>query len=378
LLTIQYACAGQHRALPLPNFLGAGLLIVQISCIATVTTVETAMSYPASNDEPVTCRKYTELSLVATLSEQWDRLLQSTTCNRAFSSSAWFRNACHADSSISPCVIAAWRGLELVGVLPLAEVSGTGRVGFPNPLSDYNDVIVRPSDNVAMEGMLDCALGLGRSLNLRRLRLDSNFYRAVVRTRPDLAEKRFKIENTCFYIDLHTGYDDYLASRSKNLRADLRRHQRKARQDGLVVTALSPDGFAPEGLPEVFLSLHFSRFPEETSFRNPTFQAFVRGAFPELFRQGRLKPFVLTAGKEVIAIDICFSGHRSLCTWNGGFLPEAEEYSPGTLIVAEQLRQSFALGLEEYDWLQGDDPYKARWATGSRTCGRFDFEPGGR
>ncbi|MBO0797391.1 MAG: GNAT family N-acetyltransferase [Blastocatellia bacterium] len=334
------------------------------------------MSYQANNDGPVTCRGYTELPLVAALSEQWDRLLKSTACNRAFSSSTWFLSACAADSSISPCVIAAWRGLELVGVLPLVEVSGTGRVGFANPLSDYNDVIARPTDNAAVERMLDCALGLGRSLNLRRLRDDSNCYRAVVQARPDFAEKRFQIENTCLYIDLRTSYDDYLASRSKNLRSDLRRHERKARQDGLVVAALSPQRFAPQRLPEVFLSLHFARFPEQTSFRNSTFQAFVRVAFPELFRQGRLKPFVLTAGDEVIAIDICFTGPRGLCTWNGGFLPEAEEYSPGTLIVAEQLRQSFALGLAEYDWLQGDNPYKARWATGSRTTGRFDFEPG--
>jgi CelD/BcsL family acetyltransferase involved in cellulose biosynthesis len=363
--------------LALPNFFSVnGLLSIQINCIATVATVETAMSYPAKNDGPVTYRKYTELPLVAALSEQWDRLLQSTACNRAFSSSTWFLSACNADSSISPRVIAAWRGLELVGVLPLVEVSGTGRVGFPNALSDYNDVIARPSDNVAVEGMLDCALGLGRSLNLRHLRLDSNCYRAVVQARPDLAEKRFQIVHTCFYINLHTNYDDYLASRSKKLRADLRRQERKARQDGLVVTALSPEGFAPERLPEVFLSLHFARLPEETSFRNPTFQAFVRVAFPELFRQGRLKPFVLTAGKEVIAIDICFVGPRSLCAWNGGFLPEAQEYSPGKLLVAEEVRQSFALGLEEYDWLQGDDSYKSRWATGSRTTGRFDFEPG--
>jgi CelD/BcsL family acetyltransferase involved in cellulose biosynthesis len=334
------------------------------------------MSYPANNDEPVTYRKYTELPPVVALSEQWDRLLESTACNRAFSSSVWFLSGCNIDSSVSPCVITAWRGLELVGILPLVEISGTGSVGFSNILCDYNDVIARTSDNVAVEGMLDCALGLGRSLNLRNLRLDSNCYRAVVQARPDLAEKRFQIVHTCFYIDLHTSYDDYLASRSKSLRKDLQYQERRARRDGLTVMALSPDGFSPERLPEVFLSLHFARFPEETCFRKPTWQAFVRVAFPELFRQGRLKPFVLTAGGEVIAIDICFTGLRGLCLWNRGFLPEAEEYSPGKLLVAEQLRQSFALGWEEYDWLQGDYSYKARWATGSRTTGRFDFEPG--
>jgi CelD/BcsL family acetyltransferase involved in cellulose biosynthesis len=212
---------------------------------------------------------------------------------------------------------------------------------------------------------------------LKNVRLDSNCYRTVAQARPDLVEKRFQIGHTCYYIDLHTSYGDYLASRSKNFRADLRRHERKARQDGLVVTALSPEGFAPERLPEVFLSLNVARFQGKCSLQNPARQAFVRTAFPALFRQGRLKPFVLTAGGEVIAIDICVTGLRSLCTWSGGFLPEAEEYSPGTLLVAEQLRQSFALGMEEYDWLRGPEPYKARWATASRSTGGFDdFEPG--
>ncbi len=343
--------------------------------IVTVATVETAMSYPASNNGPITYREYTELPLVEALSEQWDGLLQSTTCNQAFSSAAWFVSACDADSSFSPCVITAWCGPQLLGILPLVRVSGTGSAEFPPP-GDYNDIIACPDDHFIVEGMLDYALALGSPLSLKNVRLDSNCYRTVARARPDVVEKRFEIDHTCFYIDLHTSYDDYLASRSKNLRADLRRHERKARQDGLVVTALSPDGFSPERLPDVFLSLNSSRFQEKTSLRFPARQAFVRAAFPELFRQGRLKPFVLTADGEVIAIDICFTGPRGLCTWNGGFLPEAEEYSPGTLIVAEQLRQSFASGLEEYDWLRGQEPYKARWATDLRPTGRFDFEPG--
>jgi CelD/BcsL family acetyltransferase involved in cellulose biosynthesis len=223
--------------------------------------------------------------------------------------------------------------------------------------------------------MLDYAFGLGKTLCLKNLRLDSNCYRAIAQGRPDLAEK-FQIDHSCFYISLGSNYNDYLASRSKGLRAEVRRDERKARQDGLAVMALSPEGFSPELLPELFLSLHFARLQEESNFHKPIRQTFVRAVFPELFRQGRLKPFVLTAGGKVIAIDICLTGSHGLCTWNGGFLPEAEKYSPGMLILAEQLRQSFALGMEEYDWLRGSEPYKARWATGSRTTGRFDFEPG--
>jgi len=343
--------------------------------IATGTMVEAAMCYQANNDEPATYREYTELPLVAALSEQWDRLLQSTTCNQAFSSAAWFLSACNADSSFSPCVIAAWCGSQLVGILPLVQISGAARAEFASP-SDYNDIIARPEDNLTIEGMLDYALGLGKTLSLKHLRLDSNCYRAVAHARPDLAEKRFQIDRKCFYINLHASYDDYLDSRSKKLRADLRRCERRAHEDGLAVVALSPEDFSPELLPEVFLSLNFARFREESGFRRPARQAFVRAAFPEVFRQGRLKPFALTAGGKVIALDICLVGPRGLGAWNGGFLPEAEEYAPGKLLVAEELRHCFALGVEEYDWLQGQDSYKTRWATGSRVTGRFDFEPG--
>ncbi len=62
-----------------------------MDCIATGASVETAVSYAANNDGPVTYRECSELPLVAALSEQWDRLLQSTACNRAFNSAAWFR-----------------------------------------------------------------------------------------------------------------------------------------------------------------------------------------------------------------------------------------------------------------------------------------------
>lgn len=343
--------------------------------IVTATRSEIAVSYSARNDAAITCREYTELPLVEKLSGQWNQLLQSTTCNRAFSSAAWLLSYCKIDPSISPFVIAAWRGLQLVGVFPLVEISGAGRAEFVLP-SDYNDIIVRSGDNLVANEMLNYALGLGRTLSLKNLRLDSNCYRAVAQARPDLAEKQFLIDHTCFYIALGPSYHDYLASRSKNLRDDVRRHERKAQQDGLSVVALSPEDFSPELLPEVFLSLHHTRFKEESTLCTPMRQAFIRRVFPELFRQGRLKPFTLTAGGKVIAIDICMVGPRGLCTWNGGFLPEAGKYSPGTLILAEQLRQSFALGMQEYDWLRGSDSYKTRWATDSRSTGRFVFEPG--
>jgi len=66
-------------------------------------------------------------------------------------------------------------------------------------------------------------------------------------------------------------------------------------------------------------------------------------------------------------------GWNSLCSWNGGFLPDAAQYSPGRLLFAAGIEHAIASGLEEYDLLRGSHAYKASWATHSRTIGKLEF-----
>jgi len=331
---------------------------------------------PATKAGLLSYRLYTELPLIEKLSRPWDILLESTRCNRAFSSACWFLSVCKSDSSLVPCVITAWRGRKLAGILPLVHVPTRNSTEFAPFFSDYNDIIADPDDLPVSEGLLEFSFSRGKPLLLGNLRLDSACYRVVAQARPEFAERLFQIERRCLYISLDSSYDDYLASRSRSLRAELWRNERLARHDGLRIRALSPDDLAPELLPEVFLSISLERFKEKSAFQEPGAQAFVRAAFPDLFRQGRLKPFVLMAGERIVAINICMVGANGLCFWNGGFLREAAGYSPGKLLLAEQLRQSFALAMKDHDMLRGEHSYKARWATGARSIGGFAFAPG--
>jgi CelD/BcsL family acetyltransferase involved in cellulose biosynthesis len=66
-------------------------------------------------------------------------------------------------------------------------------------------------------------------------------------------------------------------------------------------------------------------------------------------------------------------GGNSLCSWNGGRLPEAARWSPGRLLFAAGIEHAIALGLEEYDLLRGTHAYKESWATHSRTIGKVEF-----
>lgn len=78
--------------------------------------------------------------------------------------------------------------------------------------------------------------------------------------------------------------------------------------------------------------------------------------------------------ERLLGVDLCMVGRNSLCSWNGGFLAEAEKWSPGNLLMAAGIKQACTMNLEEYDLLRGNESYKTRWANGIRRLGRLDFE----
>ena len=77
---------------------------------------------------------------------------------------------------------------------------------------------------------------------------------------------------------------------------------------------------------------------------------------------------------EVIAIDICMVGANSLCTWNGGYAPDAEVWSPGRLLLDAGIRAAFVSGCAEYDLLRGMQAWKATWSNCTRKVGRVSIE----
>lgn len=319
------------------------------------------------------------LAGVASMAAEWDRLLEASPCNRAFSSPAWFLAACENDPAASPRLLTAWRdgrdgrdgrGGELAGVLPLVVREGSRQATFASGLADYNDLVAAADDLPAARALLAFALSedLGYdSLLLRRLRDDSNLARAVESFAPDPLQ-------VCPYAPLSGSWAEYLETRSRNLRDDLRRTERRAARSGAVVRELAAETFPPEELPRAFLALQRERFGDRSRFaRCPEDRAFVERALPRLFAERRLRAFGLWTGDGLAALDLCMVGPRSLCSWNGGFLSTAGTLSPVKLLLKVEIETACAEGLEELDLLRGAEPYKTRWADGIRFLGSLEL-----
>jgi CelD/BcsL family acetyltransferase involved in cellulose biosynthesis len=319
-----------------------------------------------------------KISEVEAIALEWNSVLKSSACNRAFSSPKWYLAACRHDTTVSPYAIIAQRGSRLAGILPLALTDAGKMAAFPGNLADYNDIIAAPGDVNVQVGLLQYAFsqaGGYRRLRLDELRRDSNCARALQLIRGTHAMHQVsQTDVACPYIQLSNGYAEYLETRGERFKKRLMYAQRRAARNDLRITELEPESFPPDQLAEIFLSLHRNRYGATSCFVPALAQSFVREVFPLLFVERSLRAFVLFEKERIVGINICMVGVKSLCYWNGGFLDEASNFSPGKLLIDAGIRQACAMQFEEYDFLRGAEDYKSDWANSTRYISRIEFK----
>ncbi len=323
-------------------------------------------------------RVLTTMSDIESITDAWNALLADSICNRAFSSAAWYLAACRHNPSISPHVIVASSGNELLAVLPLALMDGGATVSFPIRFSDYNDIVVSPEKPAVAAGLFKELMSIAKGyskVRLTNLRCDSNCVRAAKTILSEAEFNRaFQVTTWCPYILLPASFAEYMASRGSKLRKNINRALRQAIEGNLSVTELDPDTFSAEELASVFLSLQFNRKGLNSCFEPIENQGFAREVVSRLFKERRLRAFALIDKNRIVAIDLYMVGPNSLCSWNGGFLSEAARWSPVKLLNEAAIRRAFALELEEYDYLRGEHRYKLSWTNDRRAVGELAID----
>ncbi len=334
-----------------------------------------------SESGPLAFQALTEVSEIARLSDEWDALLARSFCNRAFSSARWFIASCSANPSFRPYAIIARQGAALAGILPLVLIEEGTLATFPSYLTDYSDAIVARDNFAVVSGLLDHARvepNGYRRLVLRHIRRDSNCMRAI-----QMPENRsedqaaFREMVGCHYLRLPATYDDFLRTKDSRFRKRLKRLQALAGDGNFVVSELVPDSFSADKLADVFLSLHLARQTAGSCFELVAAQTFVREVIPDLFKKRIVRACALTAGEQVVAIDLYTMGDQSLGVWNGGFLDDVAYCSPGKLLINAGIKLACALGLDEYDFMRGTEDYKNSWAGDTRSVGSIELSVAG-
>lgn len=171
----------------------------------------------------------------------------------------------------------------------------------------------------------------------------------------------------CPYVAMPDGFTAYYRSRGSRARYNVRSRERRLRQHGSVRYEHVSAEDAPRVLEDT-IALHARRWQGQrtgTVFSSLSLgRAFYRASVPLAIQEGFGDLAVLKVNDRVIAAAIGFrrAGEYGyyLPAWHPGYHP----YAPSTLLLAHLLEYAADNGARRFDFMLGDEPYKASWATG--------------
>ncbi len=104
-------------------------------------------------------------------------------------------------------------------------------------------------------------------------------------------------------------------------------------------------------------------------FRSARFREFHREAATRLLATGDAEVFWLECDGRPIAAEYHLIGDRTVYAYQSGIAPDRLELEPGRLAVLATIREAIDDGRQCYDFLRGDEPYKAHWRASPRDVG---------
>jgi CelD/BcsL family acetyltransferase involved in cellulose biosynthesis len=161
-------------------------------------------------------------------------------------------------------------------------------------------------------------------------------------------------------------FDEFLASRSRNFREQVRRRERKLRREHEVELRLS-DAQRLDGDLDTLFRLHDARWSEgESTALSGARERFHRDFAPRALERGWLRLWVLEADGEPRAAWYGFRFAQMDWYYQSGRDPEWERQSVGFVLLSHTIRQAFDDGMLEYRLLRGGEDYKGRFASEDR------------
>ena len=182
----------------------------------------------------------------------------------------------------------------------------------------------------------------------------------------------------CWRLDLPTNWESYIASLSRNLRRDLRRLERELLDTDRVVLHSPTCLDELANAMDILVDLHQRRrkaLGETGCFTSARFLGFYRDVVPELLRRGLVQFHWIELDGKPVAAEYALVGNGTLYCYQAGVDPASLQHQPGKLINLAILRRAIERGDRAFDFLRGDEPYKARFGARPRPSVEYRVVP---
>jgi CelD/BcsL family acetyltransferase involved in cellulose biosynthesis len=257
----------------------------------------------------------------------------------------------------------AFRDPEIVGVLPCFLHDWSGRRQLTligSGISDYLD----PPFEVAHRPAILSALGQHLSVrsdwdvcDWQDLAFNTPLAGLVKNLNGSVLD-----ETPCSEVTLAGDFEEFWQQRPRHLRRNVRRYRQKAEQTGPLEFQVS--GSADPELLTALAQLHSARWKShgETGMIEANHSAaFLRHVASQFAAHEILKIFSLRFRGRIAALILAFIYQNKAYGYLTAFDPVHEQFGFGSILLFEAFRHCYAQGIQSWNFLRGDEPYKALW-----------------
>lgn len=293
------------------------------------------------------------------------------------------------DSEQSLLLACAIENGQLLGLLALSTHAGD----HPQPLrhlyTSLHSLLLasQVSETVRVEALRCIAKGLAKQ-GFSSLRLDpvadddrnAEDFRRALEQEGFSHHRHFQFHN--WIHRLHgQSFDEYMATRATRVRNTIARKQRKLEREQDVDIHLYSDGGIAQALAD------YNEVYQASWKAHEQYDDFVKRLAHTLAERGWLRLAVMTINGEPAAAQFWFVVHGKASIFKLAYKPSWKHYSPGSILTRFLMRHVIEQdGVEEIDFLYGNDAYKQEWMserrerymdyyarrqTAARTKGRF-------
>ena len=313
------------------------------------------------------------------IADEWNTLLAHSACHLPFLRHEYLVNWWQTrgggewtfeDSHLE--IITATRNGELIGIAPLFSWKNKNNESVlmfigSIEVSDYLDLIARQDDLLEfIQGLLvfinTNPVTKGKSLDLYNFS-DCSLTPGFLREKALQSGWTFSEEalQPCPFIKLPDDWEEYLAGLDKKQRHEIRRKMRRADEaEGGTQIYILNDMSSLDSDAADFIRM-MTNDPEKLAFLTPLMRQYLSNLAMVALTHDWLNLSFLTINGEKAAGYFSFLFENRLWIYNSAWNNNYSEYSPGWVLLGHLIQWAISQGIQEIDFMRGDESYKYKF-----------------
>lgn len=311
---------------------------------------------------------------------EWNAALQRSNDNHIFETwewlSIWWR---HYGDERRFILVTVNDGKKMLAAAPMMSSNyklfglRLAKIEFiATPASDYHTFLLSERKRECAKMLIAHAADTAAEwdcIELQEIPDDSE----TAKTLRTISKEPFKFEeraqDRCPYVFLPDKFEGYLAKLGPSFRKNLHRYERKLRKEYRVDFVICNDIETVDNAMKAFFDLHQKRWQSKKqagAFSDQRFHDFHLDVARSFAERGWLTLDLLMLDDEPVAAGYNFKYGKKLFYYLSGFDPQYSGYNVGHLRHMYLIKHCIEQGLEEYDFMRGDEPYKLKWSASLR------------